>query len=432
MKTMNSRIDPSRMGARELRDEIAAERLTAAAAAHACLARIAEREPVVGAWAHLDRDKVLAAARALDLTTRRGPLHGVPIGVKDLINTADLPTEYGSPIYRGHRPSADAAAVALARAAGALVLGKTVTTEFATYHPGQTANPHDPARTPGGSSSGSAAAVADRMVPLAFGTQTAGSVIRPAAFCGIVGFKPSFGTIPRAGAKLLADSLDTIGVMARSVDDVALFSAVLSDRPEFDRPAALTAPIIGLCLTLPGAASPSDATLSLIEAAAQRAEARGATLRPLQLPAGLERLVEAHKTVMAYEAAGALAYERLVHHAALSPALAALLDEGAAIDAARYDAAREDATRIGATVAVAVAELDAVLAPAALDEAPLGLDATGDPVFCRPWTLLQLPCLTLPAGYGPHDMPIGAQLIAGPRCDARLLAIARFVEAALS
>ena len=421
------------MGARELRDEIAAERLTVAAAAHACLARIAEREPAIGAWAHLDPGKVLAAAGALDATTRRGPLHGVPIGVKDLIDTVDLPTEYGSPIYRGHRPGADAAAVALARAAGALVLGKTVTTEFAASHPGKTANPYDPARTPGGSSSGSAAAVADHMAPLAFGTQTAGSVIRPAAFCGIVGFKPSFGAIPRAGTKLLADSLDTVGVMARGVDDVALFSAVLSGRPELNRPgAAAAAPTIGVCLTLPGAASPSDATLRLIEAAARRVEARGATLRPLQLPAGFERLIEAHKTVMAYEAASALAYERLFHRAALSPALAASLDDGAAIDPARYDAAREDAKRIGATVAIAMAGLDAVLAPAALDEAPLGLGATGDPVFCRPWTLLLLPCLTLPAGLGPHDMPIGAQLVAGLRCDARLLAIARFVEAALS
>jgi amidase len=270
------------------------------------------------------------------------------------------------------------------------------------------------------------------MAPLAFGTQTAGSIIRPAAFCGIVGFKPSFGAIPRAGTKLLADSLDTVGVMARSVDDVALFSAVLSGRPEFDRPGAPSAPTIGLCLTLPGGASPSDATLRLIEAAARRVEARGATLRPVKLPAGFERLIEAQKTVMAYEAAGALAYERLFRHAALSPALAALLNDGAAIDAARYDAAREDAKRIRAAVAIAMAKLDAVLAPAALDEAPLGLDATGDPVFCRPWTLLQLPCLTLPAGFGPHDMPIGVQLIAGPRCDARLLTIARFVEAALS
>jgi amidase len=420
------------MGARELRDAIAAGRLTAETAAHGCLTRIAEREPVVGAWAHLDREKVLATARALDSATWRGPLHGVPIAVKDLLDTVDFPTEYGSPIYRGHLPAADAAAVALARAAGALVLGKTVTTEFATFHPGKTANPHDPARTPGGSSSGSAAAVADRMAPLGFGTQTAGSVIRPAAFCGVVGFKPSFGAIPRAGAKLVADSLDTVGVIARNVDDAALFSSILSRRAEFDRSAPSAAPIIGLCLTLPGAPPPSDATLRLIEAAARRAEARGATLRPVALPEGFERLMEAHKTVMAYEAAGALAYERLVHHAALSPALAVLLDEGAAIEPARYDAAREDASRIGVAVAVALAELDAVLAPAALDEAPLGLDATGDPAFCRPWTLLQLPCLTLPIGRGPHDMPIGGQLIARPRGDARLLAVARFMESALS
>jgi len=432
MMMTNRRINPSRMGAREVRDAIAAGRLTAEAVAHACLTRIAERESAVGAWAHLDREKTLATARALDLATQRGPLHGVPIAVKDLLDTVDFPTECGTSIFRGRRPAADAAAVALARAAGALVLGKTVTTEFATYHPGKTANPHDLARTPGGSSSGSAAAVADRMAPLAFGTQTAGSVIRPAAFCGVVGFKPSFGAIPRAGAKALSDSLDTIGVMARSVDDVALFSSVLTGRAAFDWPSPSAAPIIGLRLTLPGAPSPSDATLRLIEAAARRCEARGATLRPVALPAGFERLAEAHKIVMAYEAAGALAYERLTHRAALSPALAALLDEGAAIDPASYDAAREDGARIGAEAALALDGLDAVLAPAALDEAPLGLDATGDPVFCRPWTLLQLPCLTLPIGRGPHDMPIGGQLVASPRGDARLLAVARFVEAALS
>ncbi len=429
---MTSRINPSRMAAREVRDAIAAGRLTAETVAHACLTRIAEREPVVGAWAHLDREKVLTAARGLDLATPRGPLHGVPIAVKDLLDTVDFPTEYGSPIYRGRLPAADAAAVALARAAGALVLGKTVTTEFAAFHPGKTANPHDLARTPGGSSSGSAAAVADRMAPLAFGTQTAGSVIRPAAFCGVVGVKPSFGAIPRAGAKLLADNLDTVGVIARNVDDVALFSSVLSRRAEFDRPAPATAPVIGVCLTQPGAPSPADATLRLIEAAARRAEARGATLRAVALPAGFERLTEAHKTVMAYEAAGALAYERLVHHAALSPALAALLDEGAAIDPRLYDAACDDAMRLGAAVAILLEDLDAVLAPAALDEAPLGLGATGDPVFCRPWTLLRLPCLTLPIGRGPHDMPIGGQLIARSRGDARLLAVARFVEAALT
>src|SRR5438477_543692 len=195
------------------------------------LERIAAREPVVGAWHHFDPDAALAAAYRCDASPPSGPLHGVPIAVKDLIDTADMPTGYGSAIYEGHRPVADAACVALARAAGAVVVGKTVTTEFACFTAGKTANPRNPAHTPGGSSSGSAAAVADGMVPLGFGTQTAGSVIRPAAFCGCIGYKPSFGTIPRAGVKMLCDSLDTIGVMARTVDDIAYFTGVIAGRP---------------------------------------------------------------------------------------------------------------------------------------------------------------------------------------------------------
>ena len=205
--------DPRSLSARDAAREIAERRLTAEALVTAYLDRIAARESVVGAWQYIDRDQALAEARQRDTEPPRGPLHGIPIAVKDLIDTADMPTAYGSPIYRGHRPATDASCVALARAAGAIVLGKTVTTEFATFTPGKTANPRNPAHTPGGSSSGSAAAVADGMAPLAFGTQTAGSVIRPASFCGCVGFKPSFGLINRAGAKPLADSLDTVGVL---------------------------------------------------------------------------------------------------------------------------------------------------------------------------------------------------------------------------
>ncbi|MGH7030930.1 MAG: amidase family protein, partial [Stellaceae bacterium] len=200
--------DPRSLTAREAARQIAGGKLTAEALAVAYLDQIAARESVVGAWEYLDRAQALAEARQRDREPPRGPLHGVPIAVKDLIDTADMPTAYGSPIYRGHQPAADAACVALARAAGAVVLGKTVTTEFATFTPGKTANPRNPAHTPGGSSSGSAAAVADGMAPLALGTQTAGSVIRPAAFCGVVGYKPSFGLISRAGIKPLADSLD--------------------------------------------------------------------------------------------------------------------------------------------------------------------------------------------------------------------------------
>src|SRR5271155_4133823 len=219
--------DPIALSARDAALEIAAGRLSAAALVTACLDRIAAREPVVGAWHHLDRDAALAAARRCDAREPGGPLHGIPIAVKDLIDTSDMPTGYGSAIYEGHRPAADAACVALARAAGAIVLGKTVTTEFACFTAGKTANPRNPAHTPGGSSSGSAAAVADGMVPLAVGTQTKGSVIRPAAFCGVYGFKPSFGLIARTGVLAQSPSLDTVGVMGRSVEDVAVFADVL-------------------------------------------------------------------------------------------------------------------------------------------------------------------------------------------------------------
>lgn len=207
------------------RRELSCEQLV-----RACLERVQQREAVVGAWMQLDPEKVLEEARVLDSGALRGPLHGLPLGVKDLIDTRQYATAYGSPIYSGHRPPWDAACVARARAAGALVLGKTVTTEFATYHAGKTANPHHPGCTPGGSSSGSAAAVADFMVPLAYGTQTAGSVIRPAAFCGVVGYKPSYGLISRAGVKSLSESLDTLGVMAREVADAAFFAGVLAGR----------------------------------------------------------------------------------------------------------------------------------------------------------------------------------------------------------
>src|SRR5262249_36396793 len=217
--------------AREAARQIAERRITAEELAAAYIERIETRETVVGAWQYFDRDAALAAARRCDAEPPRGPLHGIPIAVKDLIDTVDMPTSYGSTIYRGHRPAANASRVALARAAGPVVLGKTVTTEFAAFTPGKTANPHDPAHTPGGSSSGSAAAVADGMAPLAFGTQTAGSVIRPGAYCGCVAYKPSFGLINRAGVKPLADSLDTIGVFARSVADAAFFVRVLEERP---------------------------------------------------------------------------------------------------------------------------------------------------------------------------------------------------------
>src|SRR6059058_778859 len=217
-----------RLSAAALARSIDNGELTAEAVMRSCLDRIAEREPVVRAWAHLDHDAALAAARACDKSVTGGLLKGVPFGIKDIFDTADMPTGYGSPIYTGCRPGFTASAASLPRAAGAVLLGKTVTTEFANRHPGPTANPHNPAHTPGGSSSGSAAAVADAMVPLAIGTQTGGSVIRPASYCGVVGYKPTLGTIHRAGVKLLAESVDTIGVLARRVADAACLAAILA------------------------------------------------------------------------------------------------------------------------------------------------------------------------------------------------------------
>src|SRR5680860_491450 len=236
--------------AQKMARRIQSGELTAEAVLRSCLEKIEAREEVIGAWEHLDSRQALEQAQNLDRKTYRGLLHGVPVGAKDIFDTRDMPTEYGSAIYSGHRPVWDAASIAALRAAGAMILGKTVTTEFAIFHPGKTVNPKAPAHTPGGSSSGSAAAVADDMVPLALGTQTAGSIIRPASYCGVVGYKPTFGLIHRAGVKSISESLDTVGTLTRSVADAALLTTVLAGRPHLHPVAALAQPPrIGLCRT---------------------------------------------------------------------------------------------------------------------------------------------------------------------------------------
>jgi Asp-tRNA(Asn)/Glu-tRNA(Gln) amidotransferase A subunit family amidase len=418
--------------AREAARQIAERRITAEALMAACLDRVAAREAVVGAWHYLDREQALAAARRRDAERPRGPLHGIPIAVKDLIDTGDMPTAYGSPIYRNHRPAADAACVALARAAGAVVLGKTVTTEFATFTPGKTANPHNPVHTPGGSSSGSAAAVADGMVPLAFGTQTAGSVIRPGAYCGCVAYKPSFGLINRAGVKPLADSLDTIGVFARSVEDAALFAGVLSERPALRQLAIpQQAPRFGLYRTpVWGQAEP--ATAAALDAARAALERAGAVVTELAVAPEHEGLAEAQDMIMGFEIVRALAYERLERSAELSPRLAQLIDAGMAIGAEVYDQAqtRTAAARVG--LAAFFGACDAILVPAAPGEAPAGLGNTGNPVFNRMWTLLGVPCASLPARWAENGLPTGVQLVGRPNDDARLMACAAFLEQALA
>jgi Asp-tRNA(Asn)/Glu-tRNA(Gln) amidotransferase A subunit family amidase len=421
--------DLYRLSASEAAERLRAGTLTAVALVQSCLERIAAREGAVGAWAHLDPDKALAEARARDQAGKSGPLHGIPIGVKDIMDTADMPTGYGSRAYGDHRPRADAAVVALAREAGAVILGKTVTTEFAALSPGKTRNPHNPAHTPGGSSSGSAAGVADLMMPLAFGTQTAGSIIRPASFCGVVGMKPSFGLIATAGTKILAHSLDTIGGFARSVRDMALFIAALTQRPELMPAAPAPRPRIALYRGEAwGAAAPeTDATL---DAARERLARAGATVSEQRPFAAFAELARAQAAIMNHEAVRNLAWERRNRGSEIMPRTAAMLAEGLAVSADAYDAERRIAAAARAEVGAFFGEADAVLAPAAPGEAPL-VATTGDPVFNRPWTLLHLPCITLPGRRGPSGLPVGIQLVGRAGDDARLLATALFAEAAL-
>ncbi|HUI18522.1 MAG TPA: amidase [Alphaproteobacteria bacterium] len=419
------------LGAAEAARRLARGEITAAALVEACLARIAEREAIVGAWQFLDRDAARAAALECDRKRARGPLAGVPVAIKDVFDTADMPSEYGSPIYAGHRPARDAAAVARLRRAGAVILGKTVTTEFAYFTPGKTRNPHAPAHTPGGSSSGSAAAVADFMAPLALGTQTAGSVIRPAAFCGVVGFKPSHGAIDIGGVKPFAPSLDTVGGFARALEDIELLRRVLTGAdpasPELvsERPKR-----IGLCRSeyWPKAEA---GTAAAIERAVRCFGDNGVEIAELELPDTCRGLNEVQQTVMAFEARLSYGAEWRDHHDQLSPKLAELLDGAQGIPERHYEAALSRAAAARASLEQLFATMDAILTPSAAGEAPAGM-ATGDPVFNRQWTLLHLPCVTLPVLKGASGLPLGVQLVGRFQRDEELLAQARWLEAELA
>jgi Asp-tRNA(Asn)/Glu-tRNA(Gln) amidotransferase A subunit family amidase len=393
--------------------------------------RIAEREAQVNAFTCLVLEDARATAAACDLGPGGGPLHGVPIAVKDVFDTADLPTAYGSPIWQGYRPRADAAAVALARAAGAVIVGKTVTTEFASYTPGRTANPHDLARTPGGSSSGSAAAVAAGMVTAAFGTQTAGSIIRPAAYCGVVGYKPSFGVISRAGMKPLAESFDTAGTLACTVADAALLAGVAAGRADLAAPAPPDAwPIIGLFRTdWWDEAEPAQQVA--IEAVAAALRSEGARVVDLPAP-GIQWVNARHSEAMAWEAARAFAWERTARPDGLSAKLAEILARGAAMTPQQFEAVWTDLSRARQALVALFERCDIVLTPPAPGQAPLGLKATGAPTFNRIWSLLGGPCVTVPCGRGPDGMPLGAQLAAAPGRDAALLGTAMRVESVVS
>ena len=401
---------PNQLTAAQAVAQLASGALTAEALTRACLDRAEDRKSVK-AWTWLDPEQALAQARAADANTRAGRpwlLAGLPIGVKDIIDTVDMPTGHGSPIYRGNRPFADAACVALLRMAGAVILGKTVTTEFANRFPGATVNPHNPAHTPGG------------------------SVIRPSAFCGIVGYKPSFGEFSRAGIKLQCHNLDTLGVLCRSVEDLALMRAALIGMPhrKIDRGAG--APRIGVCRT-PAWDAADSATQALIEQSAARLAAAGASVSEVSFAPEFANILEHHRRIFNYEAARNYAYEYEEHHDEVSQVLRdTVLTPGRELPLDAYVEAIETAEAFRHHLDDIFAGVDVLLTPSAAGEAPEGLGSTGDPSFNSIWTLAWTPCVTLPAGTGPKGLPLGIQLI-GPRfADEKLLDRAAWAEARLS
>jgi Asp-tRNA(Asn)/Glu-tRNA(Gln) amidotransferase A subunit family amidase len=408
----------------------------------ACLARIREVEPAVLAWQHLDEAYALRQARARDLDRSEGrpcgPLHGVPVGIKDIIDTADMPTEDGTELHAGRAPDRDATVVAMLRAAGAVIMGKTVTTELATYRPGKTRNPHNPERTPGGSSSGSAAAVAAGMVPLALGTQTNGSVIRPAAYCGVFGFKPTHGLIPRQGILKLSRALDTVGMFARSIEDIALLAGQIvghDDRDPDTRPRAAfpfaqfvvseppLPPLIGLVKT-PIWDRADDSTR---EAFAELVEALGTQCEEIELPSAIREAWDWHRTIMEAEMAANLDLEWQQGREKLSDSLRQQLARGREVSALDYQKALARIPLLNQGFEETFLRFDALLTPAAAGAAP-PIAATGDPAFCTLWTLCGMPSLSLPLMTTPDGMPLGAQLVAARGMDARLLRTGRWLE----
>ncbi|MDE0176489.1 MAG: amidase [Defluviicoccus sp.] len=406
---------------------IAAGEITSEALVRSCLDRIAGRDADVEAWAHLDPDYAVAGARAADASPSGGPLHGVPFGVKDVIDSGELPTEYGAPaIHAGHRPDRDAACVAAMRAAGAVLMGKTVSTEFATFQPGKTRNPHNPAHTPGGSSSGSAAAVGASMVPIAFGNQTAGSLIRPAAFCGVVGLKPTHGTVDLTGILPLEPSFDTLGYMARSVDDVALFyDTVRGAAPAVPADGLDRAPRVGLCRTHHW--KKADAVCrGAVERAAARFADLGADVAEIDLPDEFAAIPDSHRVILNAGLTQSLARQYADRRDRLSERLRGMIEEGLGYDEATVEAARTHTRACRAAAGDAFGDRDVLLTPSAPGEAPEGLGMTGDPIFQTTWTLLHLPCVTLPFATGPNGLPIGVQLIGSRGEDAAVLAVAKW------
>jgi Asp-tRNA(Asn)/Glu-tRNA(Gln) amidotransferase A subunit family amidase len=405
----------------ELQRRIEQSELTADAAIAQSLEMIGERDKTIGAFVCHDRN-VRAA--------NTGPLRGIAVGIKDIIDTSDFPTEMGSSIYRGWRPRADASVVEMLKRAGATIIGKTTTTAFASRDPTATLNPHNHGHTPGGSSSGSAAAVAAGMIPLALGTQTGGSVIRPASFCGVAAIKPSYRLLPTVGVKCYSWMLDTVGLFAAGVQDLAHGLSAMTNRPELLGAEAIKTPRIGLVMQ-DFAGAPDPASGEALRIAAAAAERAGASIRTISMPEIVAEAWRIHPIVQEFEAHQALAWEYRTHHDEIPPLMRTKLDENAGIKPATYDEARAVANRARRALAKSFDDVDVLLTFSAPGAAPKGLASTGDARFNRLWTLMGVPCVNIPAYVADGGLPVGVQIIAGFGDDAGALEAARFVEKAL-
>ncbi len=439
---------PALLSASEAAQRIRDGALTSEELIQGCLERVRQVEPQVQAWTFLDEEHALAQARAADEKKRSGveigALHGVPVGLKDIIDTADMPTENGTVLHQGRTPRVDAAVVAMLRAAGAVILGKTVTTECAYFHPGKTRNPQNPEHTPGGSSSGSAAAVAAAMVPLALGSQTNGSTIRPASFCGVYGFKPTHGLVPRSGILQLSRTLDHVGLFARSLDDLALLAEEVAGHHDGDpdtRPRARVPfqaisreeppiePVLAFIKTPHWKRVDTDAK----EAFAELQEALGDRVEEVELFPTAADAWDWHKTIMDVEMASNFEREWTHGRDKLSPQLRALIERGREVRAVDYQRALRAVPRlVDSFDELFMERYDAILTPAALGTAPKGLGSTGDPAFCTLWTLLGMPAVSLPMMKGSNGLPLGVQLVGRRNFDARLMRTARWLVSRLA
>ncbi|NKB21506.1 MAG: amidase [Alphaproteobacteria bacterium] len=412
--------------ATEIVQKIATGSISAEAVTQACLDRISAREDAVKAWAYIDPAYALTQARILDDTTNKGPLHGLPIGVKDVIDTSDMPTQMQSSAYEDHQPKTDAACVAILRAAGAVILGKTVTCEFAGSFPGPTTNPHNPSHTPGGSSSGSGAAVADYMVHGAFGTQTGGSVLRPASFCGTVGYKPTYNLINRSGLMFAAENLDTIGLLTRTIDDADLLMSVLLNRPRSEVLPGDAIPKIGLCRTHHWESALPE-TIAALDDSVERLTIAGAEIVDIALPSSFADLSAARNALNDFERSRVMAdlWQNEPDH--LSDNIAKQLENGTSMEFATYQNAVILANDSRAQLDTVFGDVDFILAPSATGEAPEGLSYTGDPQFQGCWTILHVPTISLPTHLGPNELPVGIQLVGRRWRDETLLSWSRWV-----